>query len=121
MDNANRELDKEFLNSYYKDMINEVGEIFQLFLEETPKDVENVKKSFEENNFKQAAEGLHKIAPCFYNVGLPQLTTMVQQIEASIHASAYDEAKAKMNEFETLLTEYLPAIKEEHKRLLTFQ
>jgi HPt (histidine-containing phosphotransfer) domain-containing protein len=121
MEQIRKELDKEFLNSYYKDMVNEVGEIFQLFLEETPADIEFVTNNFAELKYKEVAEGLHKIAPCFYNVGLPQLTTKVQKIEAAVHAGNHAESLSMFQEFKIELDEYIPAIKEEHQRLMTFQ
>jgi HPt (histidine-containing phosphotransfer) domain-containing protein len=120
MSNMNKELDKEFLNSYYKDMVNEVGEIFQLFLEETPQDIANINNYFEEAKYKEVAEVLHKIAPCFYNVGLPTLTAKVQSIEASLQAGSYDEASSKMKDFHTELDAYMPAIHTEHKRLMAY-
>jgi hypothetical protein len=121
MNNAPKELDKEFLNNYYKDMVNEVGEIFQLFIEETPGDIKLVNVFFAEAKYKEVAEVLHKIAPCFYNVGLPNLTDTVKAIEANIHAGATEEAATNFKSFEIELDAYMPAIVEEHKRLMTYQ
>ncbi len=121
MDNTPKELDKEFLNNYYKDMVNEVGEIFQLFIEETSGDIKLIHDFFAEAKHKEVAEVLHKIAPCFYNVGLPHLTDAVKVIEANIHSGAYEEAASNFKSFAIELDAYMPAIIEEHKRLMTYQ
>jgi HPt (histidine-containing phosphotransfer) domain-containing protein len=120
MNNSNFEIDKAFLSSYYKELVNEVGEIFQLFIEETPSDISQINQNFTTGQYKQVAEGLHKIAPCFYNVGLPTLTPKVQAIEVCIQSGQIDEAKNKMKNFEAELNGYMPAVIEEFKRLTEF-
>jgi HPt (histidine-containing phosphotransfer) domain-containing protein len=112
-----KQLDREFLQSYYKDMVNEVGEIFELFIDEMPADMNNVKVAFAEKNYKEAAESLHKIAPSFYNIGLPHLTKIVQSVEVHVRAGSYDIAQKEMDAFEIELEEYMPAILEESQRL----
>jgi HPt (histidine-containing phosphotransfer) domain-containing protein len=111
MDNKHFEIDKEFLRSYYKELVNDVGEIFQLFLEETPSDIEQINENFSTGKYKEVAQVLHKIAPCFYNVGLPTLTPKVQAI---------DNAKSQMKSFEAELNGFLPAVIREHQRLIAY-
>jgi HPt (histidine-containing phosphotransfer) domain-containing protein len=120
MDNVDFEIDKEFLNSYYKELVNEVGEIFQLFLEETPSDIQQINENFSTGKYKEVAQVLHKIAPCFYNVGLPTLTPKVKAIEVCIHAGDIDNAKSQMKRFEAELNEFLPAVIKEHQRLIAY-
>jgi HPt (histidine-containing phosphotransfer) domain-containing protein len=121
MTNITFEIDKAFLLSYYKEMVNEVGEIFQLFIEETPSDISQINESFASGKHKQVAEILHKIAPCFYNVGLPQLTPKVKAIESYIASGAIEDAKKDMVTFETELQNYMPAVIREHQRLMAFE
>ena len=120
MDNLHFEIDKKFLDSYYKELVNEVGEIFQLFLEETPSDIQQINENFSTGKYKEVAQGLHKIAPCFYNVGLPTLTPKVQAIEVCIHAGDIDNAKSQMKSFEAELNGFLPAVIREHQRLTSY-
>jgi HPt (histidine-containing phosphotransfer) domain-containing protein len=120
MANLDFEIDKEFLTSYYKELVNDVGEIFQLFLEETPSDIEKINENFSTGQYKEVAQVLHKIAPCFYNVGLPTLTPKVQAIEVCIHAGDIDNAKTQMKSFETELNGFLPSVIREHQRLIAF-
>jgi Hpt domain len=121
MNDVNFEIDKEFLHSYYKELVNDVGEIFQLFLEETPSDIRQINEHFSIGKYKEVAEVLHKIAPCFYNVGLPTLTPKVRAIEVCIHAGEIDNAKFQMKSFETELNEFMPSIIREHKRLIAYE
>jgi HPt (histidine-containing phosphotransfer) domain-containing protein len=120
MDNIDFEIDKEFLGSYYKELVNDVGEIFQLFLEETPSDINQINENFSSGKYKEVAELLHKIAPCFYNVGLPTLTPKVRAIEVCIHAGEIDNAKSQMKSFEAELNEFIPSIIREHQRLIAY-
>ena len=117
MNTHTKELDRSFLLSYYKDMVNEIGEIFQLFLQEMPGDFAILRENVSKNNFTGTAEILHKIAPCFYNVGLPQLTKQVKAIEADIHAGNTVNIASAVTHFENEYNEYLPAIENECTRL----
>ncbi len=112
-----KELDKVFLKNFYKELVDEVGEIFELFIQETPIDIRKINISFEEKEYIVAAKTLHKIAPCFYNVGLPNFTGWAKEIEKDIHALAFEIARQKMIKFELELEEYMPAIFEENERL----
>jgi HPt (histidine-containing phosphotransfer) domain-containing protein len=118
--NLEFQIDKEFLSSYYKELVNEVGEIFQLFLEETPSDIKQINENFSTGKYTEVAQVLHKIAPCFYNVGLPSLTPKVRAIEASIHAGDIENAETKMKSFEEELNEFLPAVIKEYQRLIAY-
>jgi HPt (histidine-containing phosphotransfer) domain-containing protein len=120
MNNLDFEIDREFLNSYYKELVNDVGEIFQLFLEETPSDIHQINENFSAGKYNEVAQVLHKIAPCFYNVGLPTLTPKVQAIEVCIHAGEIDNAKSQMINFEAELNGFLPAVIREHQRLIAY-
>lgn len=120
MDNKSFEIDKEFLISYYKELVNDVGEIFQLFLEETPSDIQQINENFSTGKYKEVAQVLHKIAPCFYNVGLPTLTPIVRAIEVCVHAGEIENAKSQMKSFEAELNGFLPAVIREHQRLAAY-
>ncbi len=113
----NKQLDRQFLSNYYQDMVDEIGEIFELFLEETPAEIEAIKKSIASNKLKEAGDQLHKIIPSFSNIGLPQLSLQLREVEASVHANNEEKAAALMIAFENELSEYMPAILEENKRL----
>ncbi len=117
MNTIAKSLDREFLSYYYKEMVDEIGEIFQLFLQEMPADFALLKESVDNRNYAQVAEVLHKIAPCFYNIGLPQLTKDVKEMEASIQARDLELIPERISAFQEEYNEYLPAIIEESNRL----
>lgn len=117
MQHPEYQIDSAFLADYYKDLVDEVGEIFQLFLQETPQDIENIRHNFILGNYTNAASLMHKIAPTFYNVGLPKLTAQLQAIEATVLTGQIDKAKADMQSFEAEFNNYLPAINKELSRL----
>jgi HPt (histidine-containing phosphotransfer) domain-containing protein len=111
------QLDKEFLSSYYGEMVDEIGEIFQLFLNEIPKELAVIKVSLQNNKYVTAANGLHKIAPSFCNIGLPDLTTKIKLIEANLQEGNTEEVWLQINLFEEELNLYLPIVIKENDRL----
>jgi HPt (histidine-containing phosphotransfer) domain-containing protein len=112
-----KQLDRQFLTNYYQDMVDEIGEIFELFLDETPAEIAAIKSSITTNKLKEAADQLHKIIPSFSNVGLPQLSIQLRVVETTVHNNDGVKAAALMDAFEKELEEYMPAILEENKRL----
>jgi HPt (histidine-containing phosphotransfer) domain-containing protein len=113
----NKQLDRGFLSNYYQDMVDEIGEIFELFLQETPAEIALANTAISSNKFNEAGDLLHKIIPSFSNVGLPQLSIQLREVEALVHAGDGTRAIALLNAFEKELAEYMPAILEENKRL----
>jgi HPt (histidine-containing phosphotransfer) domain-containing protein len=112
-----KQLDRQFLTSYYHDMVDEIGEIFELFLQETPAEIDAIKNSIASKKLKEAGDQLHKIIPSFSNIGLPQLSLQLRDVEAKVNANNAEKATSLMAAFEKELSEYMPAILEENKRL----
>ena len=112
-----KELDRDFLKSYYNDMVDEIGEIFELVLEEMPNDFALLDKALDENNNEEVAQLMHKIAPCFYNIGLPHLTQMAKDIELKIQANEVEFLNEDVVNFKAEYESYLPAIQAECDRL----
>ena len=98
-------------------MVDEIGEIFELVIEEMPGDFTLLDNALSENNYKEVAKVIHKIAPCFYNVGLPQLTQMAKEIETDIHAGDTQNTHSAVAKFKAEYDSYLPALKAESQRL----
>lgn len=117
MNNPTRQLDREYLLNYYKDMMDEIGELFESFLSETDENITKIMQSLYSSDLHTASETLHYIAPSFIVVGLPQLVLQLQEVES--FAADNDQAKALslMQSFYQEYTEYLPAIIEENNRL----
>lgn len=112
-----KNLDRDFLKSYYNDMVEEIGEILELVISEMPADFSLLDNAMANKNYTEAAKVMHKIAPCFYNVGLPQLTQIAKGIEQEIHKGNTDNLQKSVDDFKTEYYSYVPAIEAEAKRL----
>jgi hypothetical protein len=112
-----KQIDKKFLSNYYREMVNEIGEIFETFLNETPNEVTAISDLLNRHNITEAAEKMHKIIPSFLSIGLPQLTVKLQIVEVYINYANLSTAKLLMRSFVKELEEYMPAISDEYRRL----
>ena len=112
-----KQLDRDFLKSYYNDMVEEIGEILELVISEMPSDFALLDDALAKNDYPEAAKVMHKIAPCFYNVGLPQLTQIAKAIEQDILAGKIENTNETIAAFKNEYLEYVPAIEQEAKRL----
>lgn len=112
-----KQLDKKFLNNYYQEMVDEVQDIFELFLKETTNEINEINNLLNQDNFKCAGEILRKVTPSFLSIGLPQLTVKLQIIEVYLSFSNLSNAKLLMRSFIKEMEGYMPAIVEEYKRL----
>jgi HPt (histidine-containing phosphotransfer) domain-containing protein len=111
------QLDKRYLQNCYMDMVDEIGEIFELFLAETTPALTKIKSLIDYSQFAKAGEELHKIAPSFSSIGLPQLTVQLRELEAAAKANDQPKALSLIIEFEEEFKNYLPAVMEEYERL----
>ncbi len=112
-----KKLDKKFLTNYYREMVNEIGEIFETFLSDTPGEIKEISDLLNRHNITEAGEKLHKIVPSFLSIGLPQLTVKLQIVEVYINYANLSTAKLLMRAFVRELDEYMPAITDEYRRL----
>lgn len=112
-----KNLDKDFLKSYYNEMVEEIGEILELVVSEMPSDFNLLDDAMAKNDYPEAAKVMHKIAPCFYNVGLPQLTQMAKNIEQDLKNGITENAQSNIDNFKAEYESYIPAIQAEAKRL----
>ena len=112
-----KNLDRDFLKSYYNEMVEEIGEILELVISEMPGDFSLLDQAMANNDYTEAAKVMHKIAPCFYNVGLPQLTQIAKGIEQEIHKGNTENIAEAIVTFKGEYNSYVPAIAAEAKRL----
>ena len=110
------EINKEFLALYYGEMVNDVGEIFFYFLKEIPGDLDDITSAIVANNVQLTVKLLHRMAPCFYSVGLPQLTATAKKIEEAV-ADTWQIVPEIFADFKTEVLLHLPAVQAEYDRL----
>lgn len=116
-----KQLDRKFLSSYYGEMVNQIEEVFELFLKEIPAEINEVCDLLNRDVSYEGKEKLQKIIPSFLSIGLPQLTVKLQIAEVYLNFSNLSTAKLLMRSFINELDDYLPAIKAEYRRLKAFQ
>jgi HPt (histidine-containing phosphotransfer) domain-containing protein len=111
------QLNKQYLQDCYMDMVDEIGEIFELFLAETEPAITKIKSLIDYSQLTQAGEELHKIAPSFSSIGLPQLTVQAREAEFAAKANDQQKAYVLITALAGAFKDYLPAITEEFSRL----
>jgi hypothetical protein len=112
-----KHLDRSYLNNYYQEMVDEIEEVFEIFLKDTPKEIKEISNLISYNNQQAAEEKLHKIIPAFLTIGLPQLSLKLQIVQVYLGFSKLINARLLMNAFIKELGEYMPAIQDEYRRL----
>ncbi len=117
MQAVEKELDRNYLLNCYQNMTDELGEIFELFLLETEPAILKIITLITTNDLIGAEEELHKIAPSFCSVGLPQLTLQISIADAAVKAGEQIKASKLIVIFYAEFKTYLPAVKKEIMRL----
>jgi HPt (histidine-containing phosphotransfer) domain-containing protein len=112
-----RQLDRQLLIDYYQGMEDEIAPIFEIFLQEVPASIGEIKKELAAQNLPEAKRLIHSIVPSFTSVGLPQLSVQLRAVEDCAAAGDGEGGILLMAAFEKQFTEYLPAVKEELERL----
>jgi HPt (histidine-containing phosphotransfer) domain-containing protein len=112
-----KQLDKGFLIDYYQDMADEIAPIFEIFLQEVPGSIAEIKNMLAVQKLAEAKALIHGIVPSFTSIGLPQLSVQLREVEECTAAYNGERSVLLMDAFEKEFTEYMPAIKEEFDRL----
>lgn len=112
-----KQLDRKFLFNYYQDMVDSLYEIFDLFLLETPDELKKINDCIAIENYTAAEDLLHKINPSFSNIGLPNLSGKLKEVEDKVIDRDAKQALLCLTDFYNELDDYMPAIIEEHQRL----
>jgi hypothetical protein len=117
MQPAVKQLDRNYLLHFYQDMTDELGEILELFLLETEPMVLKIITLINKSDLVTAEEKLHKIAPSFSLIGLPQLTTKLTVVDTLVKSGNTKKASDLIAVFYEDFKTYLPAVEAEMERL----
>jgi HPt (histidine-containing phosphotransfer) domain-containing protein len=111
-------LDIEYLQSLYEGDTEYAAVIFDQFLQNYPAQWVELEDSFAKGDIKAYKGYIHKMKASFSFVGLTQLTQKAQVIEQHCTEN-YDihTATALQQDFKTSLTELIPIVEEQLKRL----
>ena len=107
------DLDSSVLEETYGEDFEYAIEMFETFLEVTPKEIESIRRVIEDKEKDDLARLVHKIKPTFSMVGLSKMTTFMETLEQTINEKTWEEIATKFEEFEALLKGKLPLIEKQ--------
>jgi HPt (histidine-containing phosphotransfer) domain-containing protein len=111
-------LDVDYLQSLYEGDTEYAGVIFEQFLQNYPVQWQELEESIASGDIKAYKGHIHKMKASFSFVGLTQLTQKAQVIEQ--HCTENYDANtvtALQQDFKKSLTELIPIVEDELKRL----
>ncbi|MBX7140456.1 MAG: Hpt domain-containing protein [Chitinophagales bacterium] len=102
----------EFLNDYYGDDREAMVEILRLYLQETPKDLNNIKTALHTNNAAAAKAATHKIKTNVAMLGMHDPVEFMHEMHLhSAQADVSEKVKKLFVDFEAAILEGLADIK----------
>ena len=107
-------LNTTYLHNFYDGDIACAKEMFEIFIEHSLPEVENLRPLIESENWEAARRQAHKLKPAFPLVGLTQLQEKMLVIQKISSNEPDKERLLKlMNQVEAILEEYIPIVKQQ--------
>lgn len=111
-------IDYHRLNELYDGDTEQIASLFELFLDETFPDFQDIETKIEQNLWPEVANQAHKLLPWVGMVGLTTLETKLRSIEAqATDGSGKEEILATWHQFRTGLDQAVPMIRQELVKL----
>ena len=111
-------LNTTYLNNFYDGDIECAKEMFEIFIEHSLPEINNLRPFIESENWEAARRQAHKLKPAFPLVGLTQLQEKMLVIQKISSTEPNKELLLKlMDEVEMILEEYIPIVKQQLLRL----
>jgi HPt (histidine-containing phosphotransfer) domain-containing protein len=79
-----KRLDVAFMNDFYEGDLEHACEMFDIFLNDSLKDLSKFSPALKATNWELMASLAHKLKPTFAMVGLTQITQYVENLEKSV-------------------------------------
>jgi signal transduction histidine kinase/AmiR/NasT family two-component response regulator/HPt (histidine-containing phosphotransfer) domain-containing protein len=79
-----KRLDVAFMNDFYEGDLEHACEMFDIFLNDSLKDLSKLSPALKATNWQLMASLAHKLKPTFAMVGLTQITQYVENLEKSV-------------------------------------
>lgn len=96
-------IDSDYFDVNYLGDQDLVKDMIKMFINNTPSMIEQIRDSYENNNWKQLYQSVHKVKPTFTMIGLQKVSVICEHIESHVKSeNNVKEAKA-LNDFITLL------------------
>ncbi|GAB4018534.1 Hpt domain-containing protein [Spirosoma sp. KCTC 42546] len=111
-------IDYQRLNELYDGDTEQIASLFELFLDETFPDFQDIDTKIDQHSWPEVASQAHKLLPWVGMVGLTTLETNLRSIEAQVADGAgKEEILATWNQFKTGLNQAIPLIRQELVKL----
>lgn len=115
------ELNAEYLNEFYQGDIERAEMMFQIFLRVMDKEIAELTRLKEEENWVSFGSQAHKIKPNFSMVGLTEISEMMKEFETlNSHIDNRQSIDEKFNKFRTKFEREKKIVKDEVERLSKF-
>ncbi len=112
------EIDKETILTYLGDDIEYIRSIFELFLEQTPKELESIKSLSENGSWEEAGKVAHKIKPTFIMVGFPKYESILKEFELNAKSlTEQEKLNAMLAELTVSVTHAVAIVSEDFSRI----
>lgn len=112
------EIDKETILTYLGDDIEYIKSIFELFLEQIPKELESIKSLSENGSWEEAGKVAHKIKPTFIMVGFPKYESILKEFELNAKSlTEQEKLNAMLAELTVSVTHAVAIVSEDFSRI----
>lgn len=116
-----RKLDRRFLKYLYKDKVNEINDVFEVFIKKIPRSLCELHTLVQEKRINPALDKINEVAPEFNAIGLPYLAVKLQTVGVYLDFLKLQDAQISLQEFEQELRQYIPIIMQEYSRLIAYR
>lgn len=106
-----------YLKEIYDDNLDYAREMIELFIQISPPEIMVMENLLENDSIEDFARLAHKIKPTFAMVGLPQITTLMQELERCAKLGDIKQTKVLFRENRIFIQEGIDWAKSEFKKL----
>ena len=109
----NKTIDLTYLREMSDNDLNFITEMVHSFMNQSPKDIENIWFHFTKNEFDEVANLVHKIKPSITFMGIHKLKDLIIEMEENAKHHHADTLKVQLEEFDTICRKAIEELKEE--------
>lgn len=115
--NPNKVIDLNYLREMSDNDIDFITDMVKSFINQSPKDIENIWFHFNKNEFDAVANLVHKIKPSITFMGIHQLKDLILEIEDNARHKKFEPLKLQLEKFDTICRAAIDELKEEFTSL----
>ena len=116
-----RSLDYEFLEQVYEDDLDYAYDIFEAFLDSYREEYDLLQKAIGEGDYSEVKRVAHKMKPTFSMVGLPELSTNLENLEKLGATGDGDEINKYNLQLTQLLSDRIGLVEMELEKLKSYR